>query len=65
MSLSVERAAVDRVKQLELENTELMSELQRVYGELDRMRHGLTAIMDMPFEPAAKLARVTLRMGHG
>lgn len=63
-SLTAERAALTRVRELELECTDLMSELQRVYGELDRMREGLTTIMSMPFEPAAKVARTTLRMGH-
>lgn len=61
-SLTAERAAINRVRELELECTDLMSELQRVYGELDRMRGGLTTIMGMPFEPAAELARKTLRM---
>jgi hypothetical protein len=64
-SLEAERAALARVRQLEFENTDLMSELQRVYSELDRMRAGLEMIMSMQYEPAAQLARKTLRMGHG
>jgi len=64
-SMTTERAALTRVSQLELENQDMLTELNRVYGELDRMRSGLNIIMGMPYEPAARIARVALRMGHG